>query len=274
LNVGELLHRIAGKKVPIFLAAMAGITDPSYSLKAARTGFLAGVSIGGYDIDNFTHEASLEISNRRKEFTIQPEKLFEEIETGLLSILSRVSCFINLRAIDGQFLPIFCEKVKEATRDLQWQPIVELNVHCVQPEMLQRGAGLALSQNWKKIASLLKMVKDSDLLSGMKFKIINSPDDPFESDVFITFLKFLRNNGLDILHLDAYEKWKPGNYNLPITVAAKNIPELLIIGNNSIMNADDGKEMIIAGAHGFSVARGYLKYKSIFKRITSDFKRF
>ncbi|MFW9996707.1 MAG: hypothetical protein ACFFD4_31990 [Candidatus Odinarchaeota archaeon] len=266
-----LISRIAGEKVPVFLAAMGGITGPSYALKVACTGYTAGVSIGGYDLDTTTHEASLEMSKRRREFTIHPEKLFERIKDELLLILVHNSCFVNVRAVEGDYLPDFCEKIKKISRESRWPSIIELNAHCAQPEMLEIGAGLELARNRTRIAKLIEIIKNNGLLAGLKYKIVHSPENPFNSETFVEFLTFLKSQGLDILHLDSFQKGKTGNYTLPIAIAAGKIQGLMITGNNSILNAVDGQKMLAAGAHAFSIARGYLNDHSIFQRITEDF---
>lgn len=261
-----------GDRVPLFLSAMAGITDPCYSLEAARSGHVAGVSIGGYDIDSITHQASLKISKKRKEFTIAPDILFDTISEGLIEILEFSSCFINLRAVNGLLLPRFCEQISKYTLNSTWKPVIEINAHCGQPEMVKCGAGVALVNNIRKLSEFIQIIRSAGLFSGIKFKFPLAKEKPFDATLFHSNLKELAENGLNIAHIDSYVVGEDGFNGIPVTIASK-ITELLVIGNNSVSTADDCKRILNAGASGFSLARKYLKDKQVFETIHGDFSR-
>jgi len=265
LQVSDVYHMTVGDRVPLFLSAMAGITDPEYSLEVARSGFVAGVSIGGYDIDSSTHQASLEISKRRKEFTFAPDNLFTAINTGLTEILKFSSCFINLRAVNGEFLPLFCEQISNLASSSVWKPVIEINAHCGQPEMVKCGAGVTLASDVHKLAKLIQIIGSSGLISCIKFKVAISEKKPFHAAKFRSNLNFLVKRGLNIAHIDSYTIGGTINYS-PLEVAA-GIPGLLVIGNNSVSKADDCKKILGTGARGFSLAREYLRDRWVFRTI-------
>ncbi|WP_414469655.1 MJ0144 family RNA dihydrouridine synthase-like protein [Methanobacterium sp. ACI-7] len=225
---------------------MAGTTDGNFCKKLAHSFDM--VTIGGYNLDNETIEASQKIIMRgRPEFDIPQENIISHIENEASLIKESWNGLLsaNIRSIST-------EPIVEVSK-LPQIDVIEINAHCRQPEITDIGCGQALLYDARKLHDYVKSIVDN-AESKVSVKIranIENVDD-------IEVSKIIEDAGADFLHVDAM---KPG-YNTADYALIKLIKEntdIFLIGNNSIRDVESARKMISAGADGISIARAVMK---------------
>ena len=118
------------------VAPMAGITNADFLNKVIPFGFNVA-TLGGYNLDGPTIEASKKIIERgRKEFVFPEDVILNHIENEIASIKEvhkDVKVSANVRATTPQPI-IEVGKIKDLD-------IVEINCHCRQEEIVAIGCG-------------------------------------------------------------------------------------------------------------------------------------
>ncbi len=230
------------------LAPMAGITHGLFCRKLAAQG-LDMVTIGGYNIDGKTIEAGHRIIQRgRSEFDIPLEDITTHIEQQINIINEDKSwkglISVNLRSVTPS--PII--KISE----IAGVDVVEINAHCRQPEIMDLGCGQSLLNNPEKLYKFTReVVKKADSKVSVKIRA-NVPGTDINA-----ISKSIENAGSDFLHVDAMKPGYPhADYDTISSI--KDGTDIFLIGNNSIKDLQSAREMINAGADGFSIARALI----------------
>lgn len=221
---------------PIAIASMAGKTDSSFANSYGKNAGL--VVLGGYNLDAATNEAARKIESRgREEFVSDNplEFLKNEIEK---TEISGVAAF-NLRSTSIEPLIEAANMIREAGS------ILELDAHCRQEEMIEIGAGEALMEDLPRLTEWIRLIKETGVVLSVKIRA-NVVDDE-------ELAKAVEDAGADILHVDAMKAGAGADLNSIRKI--RDVTRLLLIGNNSIRDFSDAKEMFSRGADMISMAR-------------------
>jgi TIM-barrel protein len=224
---------------------MAGITDGKFCNKMADYGFDI-LTVGGYNADQQSIKAGLKIIKRgRPEFDVAENDLKQHI-TNQIKIIKNNNNYnglisVNLRASSPDPI-INISKIPELD-------IIEINAHCRQQELVQAGCGQALLINPELLKDFTSRVVEN---CAKKVSVKIRANVPGVDDIMVA--KAINDAGADFIHVDAM---KPGcdcaDYSV-IESIKKNV-DVFIIGNNSIKDLISARNMLSAGANGFSIAR-------------------
>ncbi len=231
-------------------SAMAGWSDGRFCRRMAMSG-IALVTLGGYNVDDKTHRAALRGSKRRREFLIEPPELPDQIirEASLAKEGGAKVC-VNVRFSDPGPLGPLCKELVGAV------DLVELNLHCRQPEFVAAGSGEAMLARPREIKRALALAS-SHLPTLVKVRALSLPRDlPPRLDSWGAFG----------LHLDLM---MPGEAtaNIPLLGRIRRGSRMPILGNNSVRGEEDFVNMLEGGADMVSMARGLLSGPESAKRI-------
>jgi len=230
----------------VVLAPMAGITDGDFCKKFKD--LFAIVTIGGYNLDTATYEASKEIEKRgRKEFSINLDEfnnyIIEQIKkaresNALVSVNVR---FVNVEEAYDKLLTI-----------AKYADIIELNCHCRQKEITSLGIGQELMKNKNLLKEFLTKMKELNKPIFLKIRLNYIP-----LKELIDNLNYVRDY-FDGLHVDCFYPGKPYADIDSLKILAEEFSDKIIIGNNSIDSLEKAKEML-RYSDFVSVARTVLK---------------
>ncbi len=240
----------ASPKNPIALASMAGITDSKFASKFKDAGLII---LGGYNLDKATNEAA------RKEIERGREEFFSDNPMEFLKTELEAACglgttiAVNVRAASLEPFLQAAEVVKK------YGAILEINVHCRQPEMLELGTGEALLKDLTRLCEYIREIKKTRVVLSVKIRanVVN--------DVELAIA--CERAGADILHIDAMH---PQGVDIGVIKRVRNSTGLFIIGNNSVVDLESAKEMFSRGADMVSVARAVLKNPDIIKYLVDE----
>jgi TIM-barrel protein len=234
-------------------SAMAGWSDGSFCLSMAEAG--AGiVTLGGFNVDEPTYRVAITVGLRRREFAIPPDLLPKKIgryasqvrPTGALIIL-------NLRFTDTSSLDELCGQIARCV------DLVELNAHCRQPELVSVGAGEALLYDQDRLLDAVRVA------SGCLPTIVKVRARSMDPEL----PGMVRDSGGIGVHLDLMV---PGEdrADLDLLRQIKRGADMLIIGNNSVVDGRSFAAMLEAGADIASLARVLLDGPDPIRRILGD----
>lgn len=225
---------------PIALAPMAGITNSEFANTHAKNAGLA--VIGGYNLDSETNAAASRLVEKgRDEFITESPLDFLKKEVEAVNIDGAVA--FNVRSTTLEPLIKAAEIIKEAGY------ILELDAHCRQEDMTCIGVGEALMKDMPKLAEWISKIKETGVVLSVKVRA-NVVDD-------IALVRAVENAGADILHLDAMKEGASAD--LSAILRVRDSSRIFLIGNNSILDFYDAKEMFSRGADMVSVSRGALQ---------------
>jgi len=228
---------------PIALSAMAGITDGAFAKQNAEKSGL--VVLGAFNLDEESQKAGLEAASRgRTEFTADEfgGDVFARIEQEINFVQKEmpetvVAVSVRSAAIDPLLKAAALLKEKNA--------IMELDIHCRQPEFTERGMGQSLLKETEKLAEIIQKIKGTGVVLSVKFRtnVVNPA----------TAAEFFDAVGADILHADAMiEK---GGADFEAITKIRNATRKIVIANNSVDEFDAALEFFTCGADMVSVAR-------------------
>ncbi|MFX0086022.1 MAG: hypothetical protein ACFFAU_10120 [Candidatus Hodarchaeota archaeon] len=244
-------------KNPSILAAIAGITNGEFSGYCMEKGCAGFVTIGGYSIGKEMINASIKSRKRgRNEFVLKLGEEAKEIfnETCKISKFSNV--FINLRLNSVDDAKKFSRNLKDYLGISD--PILEINAHCRQIEIIQEGGGQNLLQRIITLNEIIKVFQSKDFKVSLKIR---------GNTVSPTSLKpHIKRWQLDFLHIDSYKEGFKGTDLQQLNCYAKAL-DVAIIGNNSVIDLQSARAILETGANYFSIARAAEKDPLIFKNI-------
>lgn len=231
-------------KNPIALSAMAGVTDSTFAISNARGAGL--VVLGAYNLDDESKAAGEETAARgRTEFTagsdvngdvlIQIENEIDAVNREMPDTVIAVS--VRSAAIEPLLKTAELLKNKNA--------IMELDVHCRQPEFTERGLGQALLKETEKLAETIRQIKAIGVVLSVKFR--TSVVNPAMA------AEFFDAAGADIIHADAMIEGK--GTDLEAVAEIRNVTRKLLIANNSVDELEAALDFFSSGADMVSVAR-------------------
>ncbi|MFW9856149.1 MAG: hypothetical protein ACFFFG_13945 [Candidatus Thorarchaeota archaeon] len=237
---------------------MGGITNPSFASTCLELG--AGkVSIGGYPVGiEMVRSCHQMIKRGRREFVLpvgeEAESIVEKIEP-LQRNINPNELIINLRIsnlTDAQrFARVFSTLIGA-------RPIIEVNVHCRQPEVTNTGGGQALLQRNEVLRQIIETFHRKDFLVSLKFR-----GNAVSAEKFLPMVNLLP---LDFLHIDSYHIGEIGT-DLSLLRSYSQATMIPIIGNNSIVDRRSALAALNTGARYFSLARAAEKNPVIFQSL-------
>jgi len=222
-------------------AAMAGVSDGAFCRRAAEAG-AAIVTLGGYNADIPTFRAALSASTRRSEFLVPPKDLPETIEReASLAGIAGVRVAANIRFSQVEALRKLCPRLAGIV------DLVELNLHCRQPEFVRAGAGEGLLPSNERIFEAVATCSKT-LPTVVKVRALHlAPDLP----------RVIEEAGASGLHVDLMKPGEP-RPDLDLLERIVETTPLPLIGNNSVRGESDFVPMLLGGAQMVSMARSLL----------------
>jgi TIM-barrel protein len=247
-------------KNPSVLAAMAGITSGNYARLCLKKGGAGMVTIGGYPIGQDMIKASKEVARRgRKEFILNSGKEAKEIFREAVIVPELPNLLINLRINRVEDARKFSQSFFNLVDE---KPVIEINVHCRQPEIIQQGGGQSLLRRFETISDIIKVFQSKDFRVSLKFR-----GNAIASNIFTPRINQWQ---LDYLHIDSYKIGEEGT-DLSLLEEYSNSIHNPVIGNNSVVDRKSAQAILDTGAQFFSVARAVQKNPLIFKELVKDF---
>ncbi len=239
------------------LAAMAGITNGEFSGYCMEMGCAGFVTIGGYSIGKDMITASIKSRKRgRNEFVLPLGEEAKEIFNETCKISKLPNVFINLRMNS-------VDDAKEFSRNLKDflgrnHPILEINAHCRQIEIIQEGGGQNLLQRITTLHKIIKVFQSRDFKVSLKIR--GNAISPY------FLIPHIKRWQLDFLHIDSYKEGFRGT-DLQLLNCYTKALDVAIIGNNSVIDLQSARAILETGANYFSIARAAENNPLIFKNI-------
>ena len=230
-------------KNPIVLSAMAGITDGKFAAANAKNAGL--VVLGAFNLDEASQKAGKETVQRgRQEF--ERADVFSQIEEEIDFVFQHcpntaVAVSVRSAALDPLLKAAGLLKEKKV--------IMELDIHCRQPEFTEKGLGQSLLKDTKALAETIQKIKETGVVLSAKFRT-NVVDPELAAEFFDAA-------GVDIIHADAMIEGKGADYEAVTKI--RNKTRKLVIANNSVDEFDAALEFFASGADMVSVARAVLE---------------
>ncbi len=238
-------------KNPIALAPMAGIADSAFANQHADDAGL--VILGAFNLDEGSMTVASELAARgRKEF-ISDEPM-EFIKKEIQAVKSGSAVAVNVRSTTLGPLIEAAKLVKEEGA------ILELNAHCRQPEMLDAGLGEALLQDLPRLSEWIRAIKETGVVLSVKVRA-NIVDDA-------QLARIIDKAGADIIHVDAM--LEGFGTDLDAIMTYRDATRKFLIGNNSVTDFADAKDMFSWGADMVSAARGVLEDPELIRKLVES----
>lgn len=245
-------------KNKVILAALGGITDGKFCRKVAELG-AGAVTLGGIDFDRETMEASMLMVKRgRKEFVIELNKLEEYIKNEVKIIEGLAPVIINARFATEEGL------LRAIEISNKYGDIIELNLHCRQPEIILRGGGQYFAFYPALLLDWLEQHLDKvniPLIIKFRANVTNE----------LRLVKLFKEIGVKIFHIDAMHPY----LNLPDINVIERIrnqnKDITIIGGNSIRDIDTANLFLRRGSDYISIGRLAIEDINKLKTIIEHF---
>ncbi|MDL2261036.1 methanogenesis marker 9 domain-containing protein [Methanimicrococcus sp. OttesenSCG-928-J09] len=229
---------------PIALSAMAGITDAAFAAAHAKNAGL--VVLGAFNLDEESQTAGKEAAARgRTEFTAgeaATNDIFIRIENEIDAAAEKMpGTVIAISVRSSGIEPL----IKAAELIKSKNVIMELDVHCRQPEFTERGLGQSLLKDTTKLAETIQKIKETGVVLSVKFRtnVVNPA----------MAAEFFDASGADIIHADAMIEGKGADHEAIAEI--RNVTKKILIANNSVDDFDSAVDFFTSGADMVSVAR-------------------
>lgn len=247
-------------KNPSVLAAMAGITNGDFAQLCLKHGGAGMVTIGGYSIGREMIQASIKIARRgRKEFILQVENESRGLSREANKIQDLSNLIINLRLNRSEDARKLAQEFHEI---FPRKPIIEINTHCRQIEIIKEGGGQSLLHRSNVLKDIIREFYSKDFRISVKIRGNAISPDQFMSQV--------SQWPLDFLHIDSYQTGRKGTDLDLLTQYTQNL-DISIIGNNSVTDLQSAKAILTTGVRFFSIARAAQKNPLIFDSLVKHF---
>lgn len=245
---------------PSVLAAMAGITNGNFAKYCLIEGGAGMVTIGGYPIGEEMIISSVKAAQRgRREFILQIGKEESEILREAQKVPSLSRLIVNLRINNSKGARSFAHKFDEL---LEEKPLIEINAHCRQVEITQKGGGQSLLERLDVLENIIKGFYEKDFRTSVKIR-----SNAIQPDQLIPTIN---QWPVDFLHIDAYREGRSGTDLEMLEYYARRI-NTSIIGNNSVIDIQSARAILDCGVQLFSVARAAQKNPLIFRSLVKHF---
>lgn len=225
----------------LFLAPMAGITDPAFRLMARRTGCDMAVT------EMVSAEGLVRNSSKTRKFI---EFLPEERPVG-----------VQIFGADAEALGKAASLIEDSGADL-----VDINMGCPAKKVTRIGAGSALMKDPCRAGRVIAGVRRATNLP-LTIKIRAGWKDILN---FVEIGKLAESEGADavFLHPRTVEQAFTGTSNWDFIGELKSSLNIPVIGNGDIRCAGDAQRMLAAtGCDGIMVGRGALGNPWLFRCI-------
>jgi TIM-barrel protein len=245
-------------KNPIVLSAMAGITDGKFAASNAKNAGL--VILGAFNLDETAQEAGKKTASEgRKEF--EREDVFAQIEEEIDFVFKNcpktaVAVSVRSAAIDPLLKAALLLKEKKA--------VMELDIHCRQPEFTEKGLGQSLLKDTATLAKMIQKIKETGVVLAVKFRT-NAIDPKMAAEFFDAA-------GIDIIHADAMIEGKGADSEAITKIRDKT--RKLVIANNSVDEFEAALEFFFAGADMVSVARAALEDAELIPHLVQKIEKY
>ncbi|CAB3289781.1 tRNA dihydrouridine synthase B like [Methanocaldococcus lauensis] len=230
----------------VVLAPMAGITDGDFCMQFK--GLFGIVTIGGYNLDSLTYEASIKMEKRgRKEFVID----LDEFNDYIINEIKKARNSNSLVSVNVRFVNID-EAYDRLLTISKYADIIELNCHCRQKEITSLGIGQELMRNKSLLKEFLYRMNNLNKPIFLKIRLNYIP-----LTKLIENLDYVRDY-FEGLHIDCFYPGKPYADLNSLKILSEYFKDKIIIGNNSVDSLNKALEML-KYSDFVSVARSVLK---------------
>ncbi len=236
---------------PIVLAPMAGIADSAFANQYAGDAGL--VILGAFNLDEGSMKVASELEARGRNEFISDDPM-ELIKKEIRAVTSGSAVAVNVRSTTLDPLIEAAKLVKEEGA------ILELNAHCKQPEMLEAGLGEALLHDLPRLSEWIRAVKETGVVLSVKVRA-NVVDD-------VQLARVIDKAGADIIHVDAM--LEGFGTDLDSILTYRDATRMFLIGNNSVTDFAEAKDMFSWGADMVSVARGVLEDPDLIRKLVES----
>ncbi len=151
--------------------------------------------------------------------------------------------------------------------------IVDINMGCPAPKIVNNGSGSALMKNPKLCGEIVKAVKDAVDIP-VTVKIRKGFDD--DSITAVEVARICEQNGADavIVHGRTRQQYYSGQCDLDIIKAVKQNVSVPVIGNGDVKDVKSAEKMLdFTGCDGLMVARAALGMPWIFRILKEYFDK-
>lgn len=246
---------------PSVLAAMAGITNGDFSNHCLVEGGAGFVTIGGYSIGKEMIRASIKSKQRgRNEFILNYREEEKEIHHEISKISDSSRVIINLRVNTYFVAKNFAIRFRDLLNNDQ--PTLEINAHCRQTEIVEKGGGQGLLQRIDTLEKIVKAFQSEDFKVSLKIRGNTVPPS--------FLIPQIEKWHLDFLHIDSYKEGSSGT-DLKLLNHYTKALDIAIIGNNSVIDLQSALAILNTGASYFSIARAAQRNPSIFSNLLKHF---
>ncbi|MGM0371017.1 MAG: tRNA-dihydrouridine synthase [Halobacteriota archaeon] len=217
------------------LASLSGESDAQWAIAASPWAGLA--FLGGLALDDPTRDAARELvaERDRSEFLPADPFAFMDAQLGQLADLNIEPGF-NVRAVERTALR------RAASLCVAHDAVLEINAHCRQPEMTDRGAGQALLREPERLREQVEIVSSAGATVSVKVRAeVHGVALPALSES-------LAAAGADILHVDAMDSE-------PVIGEIADRVDAFLIANNGVRDRETARNYLQRGADAVSVAR-------------------
>ena len=228
----------------VFMAPVCGYTDVQFRLSVEKLG--AGIA--------FTEMVYVEDLLRGKRRAVESARIDEQEKVKALQL------------IGGD--PLAFRKLCEGPL-LGHVDLIDINMGCAVPEVVQSGRGCALVHDLPRAAEIIEACK----LSGKAVSVKCRPGMNMEQDWIRPFARMCADSGADMLtvHGRPGESTHDGPVLYDTIAAAKSCVRIPVIGNGGIFSDESAVEMMQkTGADGIMIGRCGLTDPQIFSILTGN----
>lgn len=223
---------------PLFLAPLAGLSDPPFRSLIKRHGcdvtISEMISANALIYENAKTLKMLEKSPLESPYIVQLEASDESVLARAVAVLNEIN------GISG----------------------IDLNCGCPVPKVIKQGAGSALLKEPKKLCKLIETIKKTSTKSYTSAKLRLG----FDSVVLPSFVRDIQNAGADYICVHA--RTRSGGFSTPplfeILGELKTLSNIPIIANGSIDEKNYKEILNISGANGVMIGRASIGSPWIF----------
>ena len=226
----------------LFLGPMAGVTDLPFRLlckeKGADLVYTEMVSAKGIQYNNKNTESLLQIHETERPVALQ------------------------LFGADPVILSETAKRIEHRNFD-----ILDINMGCPVPKVVNNGEGSALMKNPKLIGEIVRMVSSS-ISKPLTVKIRKGFHEADNNAVEAAKIAEANGAAAVAVHARTREQYYSGKADWEVISAVKEALTIPVIGSGDIFTPEDAKRMIdLTGCDGIMMARGTRGNPWIFEQI-------